>query len=85
MTRSLIPSLLSYKLQMNVGEAALIAILGLAIVFAVLAVLVALLTLFKVLFNLKITKKTPQKTEVQPSAAVTATAPFRIKSVRRTK
>ncbi len=46
-----------FEFQMSLGDAAIIAVLGLLIVFAVLAVLVGLLTAFKAIFNIKITKK----------------------------
>lgn len=60
-----LPMLLSYKLQMNLGKAALIAVLGIVIVFAVLAVLVGILTLFKLVFRIQIGKK--HETPVAPA------------------
>ena len=42
--------------EMPLGEAALVSLLGILIVFAVLAVLVGILTLFKLVFNIKLTK-----------------------------
>lgn len=54
--------------EMPLGEAAKIAVLGLLIVFVVLAVLVGILTLFKLVFNVKLPAR---KTEAQekPQAA----------------
>lgn len=48
--------------EMPLGKAALISVLGLLIVFVVLAVLVGILTLFKYVFKIKIGKKPPQAT-----------------------
>lgn len=55
--------------EMPLGEAAFIAVLGLLIVFAVLAVLVGILWIFKAVFSIKIGKKT-QNVAVTDNAAV---------------
>lgn len=52
------------------GEAALLAVLGLAVVFVVLAVLVGILMLFKLIFNIKIPSKNKEESVVQPVAIV---------------
>lgn len=51
MLQGIAQTLLAYKLEMPVGKAAIIALLGIAIVFAVLAVLVGILTVFKLVFG----------------------------------
>ena len=51
------------------GKAAIIALLGILIVFAVLAVLVGILTLFKLIFNVKIPSKKKKSTDAPVSAA----------------
>ncbi len=55
MIRALYPVISAFK--MPIGKAALIALLGIVIVFAVLAVLVGILTIFKLVFNIKLEKK----------------------------
>lgn len=68
MLQNIAQTLLSYKLEMPVGKAAIIALLGIAIVFAVLAVLVGILTLFKLVFG-KVEAR-EQKKSATKSAAV---------------
>ncbi len=58
------------KSDISLGKAAIIAVLGLVIVFAVLAVLVGILTLFKLVFNIKVQ---PKKKQNAISAIETAT------------
>ncbi|MCI8595999.1 MAG: OadG family protein [Clostridia bacterium] len=57
MTDVLNVALLAAKSDTSLGKAAIIAVLGIVIVFAVLGVLVGILTLFKLIFNVKILKK----------------------------
>ena len=56
--------------KMNLGEAAVLALLGLVIVFAVLAVLVGILTVFKLVFNIKLpAKKSDGEVATMPEIA----------------
>ena len=52
---------------MSLGKAAVIALLGLLMVFAVLAVLVGILTIFKLVFSIKIEKKPVSASESEIS------------------
>lgn len=63
-----VSNLFAAPFKMNLGDAALYAVLGLLIVFAVLAVLVGILTLFKLVFNIKI-GKTTQSVQSETSAS----------------